>query len=463
MVKSLGPRGPRGRPPAPCRRRPAHRPAGGRPAAGHVRARRSTPCPTSGMVALLAVGSWRISTGAISTGELVQADGPVRHPHVPDAGRRASCWRRCPAPSWRPTASTTCWPRRPARAPTPDAGHAAARPGPLAVDVAGLRLRLRRRAGARRPRPGPGPGRGRGAGRRDRRGQVDAVPPARPPLRADGGTVRLGGVDLRSAPSRTRCGRTWRSAFQEAFLFGDTVRENLTLGEDVADDELRWALERARADRFVARLPDGLDQQLGERGVTLSGGQRQRLALARALLRRPGLLMLDDATSAVDPTIEQQILDGPAHVAARHHADRRPPGVDDHPGRPGAVPRGRAHRRRGLARRPAGRACPPTPPWPGPTRRRRRDAPTTAQRRRPQPRRRRGGPRVGNRRATRPPAELLAETAPPGRSTASPPPTATPDEERAARRRGDRGAAPRPGRHARAAPGHRARRSSWRW
>jgi ABC-type multidrug transport system fused ATPase/permease subunit len=88
------------------------------------------------------------------------------------------------------------------------------------------------------------------------------------------------------------------------------VRENLTFGEPVTDDEVRWALDKARAARFVDRLPLGLDQPLGERGVTLSGGQRQRLALARALLRRPGLLMLDDATSAVDPTIEQQILDG---------------------------------------------------------------------------------------------------------------------------------------------------------
>jgi ABC-type multidrug transport system fused ATPase/permease subunit len=124
-----------------------------------------------------------------------------------------------------------------------------------------------------------------------------------------GGSVRLGGVDLATAePASLRS--EVALVFQEAFVFADTVRENLALGLDAADDDLRWALDAARARRFVERLPLGLDQPLGERGVTLSGGQRQRLALARALLRRPGLLMLDDATSAVDPTIERQILDG---------------------------------------------------------------------------------------------------------------------------------------------------------
>jgi ABC-type multidrug transport system fused ATPase/permease subunit len=70
------------------------------------------------------------------------------------------------------------------------------------------------------------------------------------------------------------------------------------------------ALRLAQADRFVAALPGGLDSVVGERGATLSGGQRQRLALARAVVRRPRLLVLDDATSAVDPEVERRILAG---------------------------------------------------------------------------------------------------------------------------------------------------------
>src|SRR4051795_4027450 len=95
---------------------------------------------------------------------------------------------------------------------------------------------------------------------------------------------------------------------QQAFLFDDTVRGNITLGADVPDEAVWAALRTAQADGFVAALPHGLDTRLGERGTTLSGGQRQRLSLARALVRNPRLLVMDDATSAVDPEVEARIL-----------------------------------------------------------------------------------------------------------------------------------------------------------
>ena len=95
---------------------------------------------------------------------------------------------------------------------------------------------------------------------------------------------------------------------QQAFLFDDTVRGNVTLGAEVPDEQVWSALRTAQADGFVAALPDGLDTRLGERGTSLSGGQRQRLSLARALVRHPRLLIMDDATSAVDPEVEARIL-----------------------------------------------------------------------------------------------------------------------------------------------------------
>src|SRR5699024_40455 len=97
---------------------------------------------------------------------------------------------------------------------------------------------------------------------------------------------------------------------QGTFVFEDTVRDNITLGADIDDEQVWDALRSARADGFVRALDGGLDARLGEKGTSLSGGQRQRLALARAIVRKPRLLIMDDATSAVDPQIEAQILAG---------------------------------------------------------------------------------------------------------------------------------------------------------
>lgn len=121
------------------------------------------------------------------------------------------------------------------------------------------------------------------------------------------GSVLVGGVDLRRADPQDLRDAT-AMVFQESFLFASSIRENIALDTGATDEEVERAAVMAQADRFIRSLPHGFDTVVGERGHTLSGGQRQRVALARALVRRPRIMILDDATSAVDPTLEAQIL-----------------------------------------------------------------------------------------------------------------------------------------------------------
>ncbi|MFE5112788.1 ABC transporter ATP-binding protein [Streptomyces sp. NPDC056663] len=130
------------------------------------------------------------------------------------------------------------------------------------------------------------------------------------------GAVLVGGHDVRELTQDSL-----RAAIglvpEDSFLFSDSVRANIAYGHpDATQDQIEQAARAAQADRFIADLPLGYDTKVGEHGLTLSGGQRQRVALARAILTDPRLLLLDDATSAVDARVEHEIHEALAQVMA---------------------------------------------------------------------------------------------------------------------------------------------------
>lgn len=130
------------------------------------------------------------------------------------------------------------------------------------------------------------------------------------------GRVRWDELELSSLkPSSLRARLAWVP--QEPVLFSGTVRQNLLMGRPGATEEELWeALRRAHAEQFVRAFPEGLEEQVGERGARLSGGQRQRLAIARAFLRRPSVLLLDEPTSALDAAAEREVHAGLAELMA---------------------------------------------------------------------------------------------------------------------------------------------------
>ncbi len=131
----------------------------------------------------------------------------------------------------------------------------------------------------------------------------------------DRGTISLDGVPIEQLTFASLRGATGFVA-QDVFLFHGTVRDNIAYGRpDATDDQIRHAARLAEADTFIEVMPDGYDTLVGERGQKLSGGQRQRITIARALLRDPAVLVLDEATSAIDNETEAAIQDSLAKVS----------------------------------------------------------------------------------------------------------------------------------------------------
>jgi ATP-binding cassette, subfamily B, bacterial len=262
--------------------------------------------PNLGIIALLAVGGWRVSSGAVSPGDLVQAMAlftllafPMRVVGflLEEMPRSVVALDRIDGVL---AAAPEAVPADPRALPT---GGLDVEADALAYGyVAGVPVLqdcdLRIAAGEVVALVGP-----TGCGKTTLCELLAGLD------RPQRGAVRVGGVDLTEA-SRADLRTSVALVFQESFLFTDTIVNNISIGTDADDSAMRWAAGIAQVAGFVDSLPARYDTAIGERGVTVSGGQRQRIALARALVRRPRFLLLDDATSAVDATVEARILRG---------------------------------------------------------------------------------------------------------------------------------------------------------
>ena len=297
-----GPRGPRGRPPAPRPPTSCARPGSASAGCGPRSSPGSTPCPTSARSPCWPSARGASRPATISTGELVQAMALFGILSVPDARRRASCWRRCPGRSWRPTGWTRCSPRR--RRPRPAADAATPLPdGPAggrgrracASATAATRCSTASTSPWRPARSWPLVG-ATGVG------QVDAVPPARPPATSPSPgarPARRGRPAPRPSPSSIRAHVAL--AFQEAFLFADIgAREPDARRGRRATTTCAGRSTRARADRFVARLP----------------------RRARPAARRAGRHALGRAAPAPGPGPGPAAPAGAAHARRRHLGGR---------------------------------------------------------------------------------------------------------------------------------------------
>ncbi len=263
--------------------------------------------PTLGTIAILTLATSRAATGDVAPSELVTIAYLLSLLVVPtrligyliwDAAQSVAGWRRVRTVldvTDRPTYGTLTLPVRDGGASVAvESAHFAYAPGrPVLSDVS-----LAFAAGRTCAIVGPtGSGKSTLARLLARLWDPDA------------GRVLLDGVDVRDlAPGVVAASVAYVA--QEPFVFDDSVRGNITLGDpDISDTDVDRALRLSRLDEVVAALPAGLDTRVGERGTTLSGGQQQRLGLARALARRPRVLVLDDATSAIDAEVEAEILD----------------------------------------------------------------------------------------------------------------------------------------------------------